>query len=96
MAKPKGRKATEDSNKPELIDGELAEDNQPQRSITSPHARRWVAPAFVTVGLLGVVWLVVYYLAGRDLPLMSKLGDWNIMIGMGLMAVALGLSMLWK
>lgn len=96
MAKPKGRKAAEESNKPGLTDDELAENTEPQRSITSPHARRWVAPAFITVGLLGVAWLVVYYIAGRNVPFMNKLGDWNILIGMGLMAVALGLSMLWK
>jgi hypothetical protein len=94
LAEPKGRKAAEDKNKPELDDE--FDDTEPKRSITAPHARRWVAPAFITVGLLGVVWLVVYYIAGRDVPVMNKVGDWNILIGMGLMAVSLGLSMLWK
>ena len=55
-----------------------------------------MAPAFITTGLVGVVWLVIYYIAGRDVPFMNKLADWNILIGMGLMAVALGLSMVWK
>lgn len=96
MAKSKGRKAAEDQDKPEPVADQPAEDAEPKRSITSPHARRWVAPAFITVGLLGVVWLVVYYLAGREVPLMKTLADWNILIGMGLMAIALGLSMLWK
>lgn len=76
--------------------GEEEEDEAPQRRITGPGSRRWVAPAFIVTGLLGVVWLVVYYIAGRDVPVMSRLGDWNILIGMGLMAAALGLSMLWK
>lgn len=76
--------------------GEEEEDEAPSRRITGPGTRRWVAPAFIIVGLLGVAWLVVYYIAGRDVPVMSRLGDWNILIGMGLMAASLGLSMLWK
>ena len=93
MAEPKGRKAAEDENKPES-DDEFGE-TEPKRSITAP-TRRWVAPTFIVVGLLGVTWLVVYYIAGRDVPFLNKLGDWNILIGMGLMAASLGLSMLWK
>lgn len=76
--------------------GEEEEDEAPDRRITGPGTRRWVAPTFIVVGLLGVAWLVVYYIAGRDMPVMNKLGDWNILIGMGLMAASLGLSMLWK
>lgn len=76
--------------------GEEEEEEAPERRITGPGTRRWVAPAFIVVGLLGVAWLVVYYIAGRDVPVMNKLADWNILIGMGLMAASLGLSMLWK
>lgn len=62
----------------------------------SPHSRRWVPPVFITVGLLGVAWLVVYYIAGLQVPLMSALGDWNILIGMGLMASSFIIATLWK
>ena len=48
------------------------------------------------VGLLGVAWLIVYYVAGQDVPLMSDLGNWNILIGMGGMAAAFGLATLWR
>lgn len=76
--------------------GEEEQEEAPDRRITGPGTRRWVAPTFIVVGLLGVVWLVVYYIAGQQMPVMSRLGDWNILIGMGLMAASLGLSMLWK
>lgn len=76
--------------------GEEAEDEAPQRRITGPGSARWVAPAFIIVGLLGVIWLVVYYIAGQDVPVMNRMGNWNILIGMGLMASSLGLSMFWK
>ena len=53
-------------------------------------------PTFITVGLLGVVWLVVYYIAGHLIPFMSELGGWNVLIGMGCMAAAFGIATLWK
>jgi hypothetical protein len=34
--------------------------------------------------------------AGQSIPLMSDLGNWNILIGMGLMAAAFGIATLWK
>lgn len=64
--------------------------------VKAPGSRRWVPPTFITVGLLGVIWLVVYYIAGRDIPYMSDLGNWNILIGMGGMAAAFGIATLWK
>lgn len=93
LAKAKVRKAAETKKAIDRSDDPKVEK---QRLTKAPGTRRWVAPAFITVGLLGVIWLVVYYIAGRDVPVMNKLGDWNILIGMGLMAIALGLSMLWK
>lgn len=62
----------------------------------SPHSRRWVPPVFISVGLLGVAWLVVYYIAGQSVPFMSTLGDWNILVGMGLMASSFIIATLWK
>jgi hypothetical protein len=67
-----------------------------QKKVKAPTSRRWVPPTFITVGLLGVLWLIVYYVAGQTIPLMSDLGNWNILIGMGLMASAFGIATLWK
>ena len=67
--------------------------------VAAPGSRAWVPPTFITVGLLGVVWLVLYYItssAGITVPGMSGLGGWNILIGMGAMAVAFALATLWK
>ena len=66
------------------------------KKIKAPSSRRWVPPTFITVGLLGVAWLIVYYVAGTTVPFMSDLRNWNILIGMGAMAVAFGLATLWK
>jgi len=67
-----------------------------QKRVKAPASRRWVPPTFIAVGLLGVLWLIVYYVAGQSIPIMSDLGNWNILIGMGLMAAAFGIATLWR
>lgn len=64
--------------------------------IKAPGSRRWVPPTFITVGLLGVAWLITYYVAGRYIPFMSDLNNWNILIGMAGMAAAFAIATLWK
>ena len=59
-------------------------------------SRSWVAPTFVTVGLVGVLWLILYYIASPYIPFMAALGGWNMLIGMGLMAAAFAIATLWK
>ena len=66
------------------------------KKVKAPGSRRWVPPTFITVGLLGVAWLITYYVAGTYIPFMSALGNWNILIGMGGMAAAFGIATLWK
>ncbi|MDR0415716.1 MAG: cell division protein CrgA [Propionibacteriaceae bacterium] len=61
-----------------------------------PNERRWVAPLFVTVALIGIAWIVLWNVAGSSIPVISALGGWNMLIGMGLIAVALLLMTLWK
>ena len=50
----------------------------------------------IAVGLLGVAWLITYYVAGQYIPFMEALGNWNILIGMGGMAAAFALATLWR
>lgn len=64
--------------------------------LTSPGGRNWVPPTFITVGLLGVAWLITYYIASPYIGFMITLGGWNVLIGMGLMAAAFVIATLWK
>lgn len=66
------------------------------KKVKAPGSRRWVPPTFITVGLLGVAWLIVYYVAGTSVPYMRDLGNWNILIGMGGLAGAFGIATLWR
>lgn len=61
-----------------------------------PGERRWVPPLFITVMLLGVAWIVIANIAALNIPFMAALGNWNILIGMGLIATAFVLMTLWK
>ena len=66
------------------------------KKVKAPASRRWVPPTFITVGLIGVAWLITYYVAGPLVPYMRDLGNWNILIGMGGMAAAFIIATLWK
>ena len=94
MPESKGRKAAEDKavikRKSESV---VRRRENKASSLESPP---WVAPTFVAVGLLGVAWLVVYYVASAYVPVMGQLGGWNILIGMGLMTAAFAIATQWK
>jgi len=58
-------------------------------------SRVWVAPLMLACWLIGLAWLVVFYVAGQDIPVMKDLGNWNLLIGMGLIAVGFVVSTQW-
>ena len=58
--------------------------------------RNWVAPIMVGLFLIGLVWIVTYYIAGQSVPVMSDLGNWNLLIGFGFMAAGFGVSTQWR
>ena len=89
MPESRTRKSAEDKQR-------RARQGAAPAKVKAPSSRRWVPPTFITVGLLGVLWLIVYYVAGPNIPYMSDLGNWNILIGMGGMAAAFGIATLWR
>ena len=46
--------------------------------------------------LLGLAWLVVFYLASASIPFMIELGAWNYAIGFGLFIAGLLMTMGWR
>ena len=58
--------------------------------------RPWVPFVFIPVFLLGVLWLVVWNLAGNQIPPMRAIGDWNVGIGLVLIVAGFSLMTLWK
>lgn len=54
----------------------------------------WLAPAAVVLLVLGLAYLVTYYLSSGLLPL--PIGDWNLAVGFGVLMVGGGMLMFWK
>ncbi|MDR1790074.1 MAG: cell division protein CrgA [Propionibacteriaceae bacterium] len=99
MPESKGRKAAIEKQKQARKDERAKERYEKTRHTASPGSRTWVPPTFITLLLLGVAWLVVYYVtasASVYVPVMHDIGGWNILVGMGLMAASFIVATLWK
>ncbi|MBG0853889.1 cell division protein CrgA [Streptomyces spinoverrucosus] len=59
------------------------------------HNRAWVAPVMLAFFLIGLAWIVVFYVTNSSLPVES-LGNWNIVVGFGFIAAGFGVSTQWK
>jgi hypothetical protein len=59
------------------------------------YGQPWVGPAMVTAFLIGVGWLVVYYLGNGDAPI-GAIKQWNLAIGFGFLIIGFGLSTRWR
>lgn len=46
--------------------------------------------------LVGLIWLVVNYLAGDEISFMAALGPWNFVVGFSLIVIGLFMTMRWR
>jgi hypothetical protein len=46
--------------------------------------------------VLGLLWLVVFYLWGSKIPFMESLGNWNFAVGFAFMIAGLLMTMRWR
>lgn len=67
----------------------------PRAKVAGPSSPVYVS---VMVGLmvLGLFWLVGYYLWGGSIPGMAALGNWNFGVGFAMMIVGLIMTMRWR
>ena len=56
----------------------------------------WYPILMVALLVLGLVWIVVYYIAGSKLGFMVSMGIWNFGVGFGAMVIGLVMSMRWR
>jgi hypothetical protein len=56
---------------------------------------RWLVPLMIACFVLGLLWVVVFYISQRDYPI-GAVGNWNMAIGFGLIIVGFVLSTRWK
>jgi hypothetical protein len=55
----------------------------------------WVPASAVAVIALGILWLVLFYLSDQRLPV-ETWGNWNLVVGFGLMVASLPILARWR
>ncbi len=74
--------------------------NESAAAATRAHVAAPSSPVYIGIMLalmvLGLVWLVVYYLWGSSIPFVADLGNWNFAIGFALMIAGLLMTMRWR
>ena len=46
--------------------------------------------------LIGLAWIVLWYVNGPNMPVMRTLGPWNLVIGFGLLATGFAFATRWR
>lgn len=56
---------------------------------------RWLAPVMVAAFLIGLLWIVTFYISQTRYPI-PNIGVWNMVIGFGFVALGFGLATRWR
>lgn len=67
-------------------------DHTPQAPLESPS---WLAPAMVAAFLIGLFWIVIFYVTQTRYPV-PGVGAWNMVIGFGFIALGFSLATKWR
>lgn len=77
---------------------------KPQKTVERPQATRpgekgpnpvWFKPIMFGLMLLGLAWIIVYYVSQSALPI-ANLGDANILVGFGILFVGFLMTTRWR
>lgn len=72
-----------------------------EKSVVSSESRErtpnpvWFKPVMFGFMLLGLAWIITFYVSGTNLPI-PNLGNWNILIGFGIMFVGFLMTTRWR
>ncbi len=56
---------------------------------------KWLAPAMVAGFIIGLLWIVVFYVTQTSYPI-PNIGSWNMLIGFGFIGIGFGLATRWR
>jgi hypothetical protein len=95
VPKSKVRKKTADASRDRVAAQSSAQTSTSRAKVAGPSSPIYIG---IMLGLivLGLVWLVVYYLWGPNIGFMNSLGNWNFAIGFAFMIVGLLMTMRWR
>ena len=67
----------------------------PTRSAKKRVSPPWVAPLMVGLFLVGIIWLILFYVSNNAIPVRA-LGNWNLLVGFGFIVAGFGVSTQWR
>ena len=88
MPKSKLRKKVQEQH----AHDELIHETQPSGPLESP---RWLAPVMVANFLIGLFWIVVFYVTQTRFPI-PDIGAWNMIIGFSFIGIGFSLATKWR
>ena len=56
----------------------------------------WLAPLMLAFFGIGILWLVVFYLANGEMPVLESLGNGHLLVGFGFIVIGFILSTQWR
>jgi hypothetical protein len=56
----------------------------------------WYPIVMVALLVIGLIYIVTYYMAGEKVPVMKDIGAWNFGVGFAFLVSGLGLAVRWK
>jgi len=67
----------------------------PARASTAKVSPRWLAPTMIGTFLVGLVWIVVFYVSSETWPV-GAIGGLNLVVGFVFIVAGLGLATKWR
>lgn len=67
----------------------------PSRSGAARPNPPWFVPVMLGLMVVGLLWVVVYYISQTAYPV-PKIGNWNLLIGFGLLLAGFGMTTRWR
>lgn len=56
---------------------------------------RWLAPVMVIAFLVGLIWIVIFYVSGTRYPI-PNIGSWNMLVGFVFVGFGFTLATRWR
>lgn len=60
-----------------------------------PLSPSWWAPVFITLLIVGLLWIVIFYFSSYQFPI-PGIRNWNLLIGIGIMMVGFIMTLKWR
>jgi hypothetical protein len=64
-------------------------------SLAPAPSPRWFAPVMIGFFLLGLLYIVTFYLTSGEFPI-RQFGTWNIVVGFGVIMAGFGMATRWR